>query len=69
MTLTQQQKRDLADRIKAHVASLVESYEGMDGFLDEEDDVRNDVREQIGVWMARLPGDYWDAGCFGRRPR
>lgn len=69
MPLTREEKRRLADRVKAHMALLVDSPDGLDDFLDEDYEVRQDVREQIGAWMARLPGSYWDSSNFGRRPR
>jgi hypothetical protein len=69
MALTQQQKRILANRVKAHLVLLIESPDGLEDFFDEEGEVPQEVREQIGLWIARLPGGFWDTGCFGRRPR
>lgn len=69
MALTRDEKRKLADRIKAHVISLIESDDGLDDFLDSDYVVREDVREQIGMWMSRLPGDFWSEGDFGPRRR
>jgi len=67
MALTTAQKRDLADRIKAHVASLLDT-DGISDFCDEDGRVPSEVRAEVGRWMSRLPGDYWDSRAFGRRP-